>query len=62
MAPMTPEKLRSDIAATVLASLPDVRWLALLGSHARGDATQESDVDVALLAGASIERGSVHGR
>jgi len=53
---MTPDGLRSEIAATVLATVADVRWLALFGSRARGDATQESDVDVALLAGVPIER------
>ena len=53
---MTPAEVRRRIVATVLASVPDARWLALFGSRARGDATQESDVDVALLSGVPIER------
>ena len=53
---MTPAELRRRIVATVLATVPDLRWLALFGSRARGDATRESDVDVALLAGAPVER------
>lgn len=38
------------IEARVREAIPDLRWLALFGSHARGDATPESDVDVALFA------------
>lgn len=47
---MEPAELRHEIVSTVLAALPEARWLALFGSRARGDATHASDVDVALLA------------
>jgi predicted nucleotidyltransferase len=51
---MTDEDLRRAIEAEVRAALPDLRWLAVFGSTARGDATLGSDVDVAVLAGERI--------
>ncbi|MDZ7706813.1 MAG: nucleotidyltransferase domain-containing protein [Trueperaceae bacterium] len=47
---MNDEDLRRAVGAGVRAALPGVRWLALFGSRARGDARHDSDVDVAVLA------------
>lgn len=47
---MNDEELRRAVEAGVRAALPDLSWLALFGSRARGDATPDSDVDVAVLA------------
>lgn len=51
---MNDDELRRVVGAGVRAALPDLRWLALFGSTARGDATRDSDVDVAVLAGEPI--------
>jgi predicted nucleotidyltransferase len=51
---MIDEDPRRAIEAGVRTALPDLRWLAVFGSTARGDATRDSDVDVAVLAGAPI--------
>lgn len=47
---MNDEDLRRALVARLRPALRDLRWLALFGSRARGDATRDSDGDVALLA------------
>ncbi|MDZ7802083.1 MAG: nucleotidyltransferase domain-containing protein [Trueperaceae bacterium] len=42
--------LRQEVVSRVRAVVPNLQWLALFGSVARGDATDRSDVDVAILA------------
>lgn len=44
------DTLRQEIVARARAAVPNLQWLALFGSVARGDATDRSDVDVAILA------------
>ena len=44
-----PERLIDEVLAWA-ARRPDVRAVALVGSHARGDARPDSDVDLLLLA------------
>ncbi len=44
---VTPEKLREAVRRLVEAAHP--RQIILFGSHARGDATPDSDVDLMLL-------------
>ncbi|MEX2501889.1 MAG: nucleotidyltransferase domain-containing protein [Trueperaceae bacterium] len=51
---MDPASLRRTVASHVRAAVPTVRWLALFGSQARGDARHESDVDVAMLAASPV--------
>ena len=58
---MIDEDLRRAIMAGVRAALPDVRWLAVFGSTARGDATRDSDVDVAVLAGEPVAAERLRG-
>lgn len=45
---------RGAILDRVRSLVPDLCWLALFGSTARGDATPASDVDVAMLAPAPV--------
>jgi uncharacterized protein len=53
-APMTGEGLRQDVVRVLRAAVPGLRLVLLFGSHARGDETPASDVDVALLAPAPL--------
>ena len=39
----------ADIAHRIRAAAPEVQDVLLCGSHARGDAPSDSDVDLALL-------------
>lgn len=43
------------IIDTLKRAIPELRAIYLFGSHARGDATQESDVDIAVLAARPLE-------
>ena len=49
-APMTGGALRREIVRVLRVAVPGLQLVLLFGSHARGDATPASDVDVALLA------------
>jgi uncharacterized protein len=49
-APMTGAALRREIVRVLRDAVPGLQLVLLFGSHARGDATPRSDVDVALLA------------
>jgi predicted nucleotidyltransferase len=44
---VTPEKLREAVRRLVEAAQP--RQIILFGSHARGDASEDSDVDLMLI-------------
>ena len=44
---ITPEKLREAVRRLVEAAHP--RQIILFGSHARGDAREDSDVDLMLI-------------
>jgi len=50
---MTSGELRSEIVRVLRAAVPGLQLVLLFGSHARGDATPASDVDVAFLASES---------
>ena len=49
-ASMTGAALRREIVRVLRVAVPGLQLVLLFGSHARGDATAASDVDVALLA------------
>jgi predicted nucleotidyltransferase len=48
------DALRQDVVSRARTAVPNLQWLALFGSVARGDASDESDVDVAILAPESL--------
>ncbi len=47
---MASRMLRHEIVQVLRAAVPGLQLVLLFGSHARGDATPASDVDVAILA------------
>jgi uncharacterized protein len=47
---MTGAALRREIVRVLRGAVPGLRLALLFGSHARGDATAASDIDVAVLA------------
>ncbi len=51
---MPDEGLRQDVMRVLRATVPGLQLALLYGSHARGDATPASDIDVAFLAPAPI--------
>ncbi len=50
---MSSEALRREIVRVLRAAIPGLQLVLLFGSHARGDTTPASDVDVAFLASES---------
>ena len=52
---MTGEGLRHEVVRVLRGAVPGLQLAVLFGSHARGDATPTSDVDVAILATAQLE-------
>lgn len=46
---------RKIILDTLQRAIPDLRAIYLFGSHARGDATPQSDVDIAVLTDRPLE-------
>ena len=57
---MIGEKLRRDIVRVLRDGVPGLQLAILFGSHARGEATSASDVDVAFLAAASTAPSLLH--
>ena len=51
--------LRKEIAQRIRTAAPDVEDVLLFGSHARGDAQPDSDVDLVLLVAEGADRKSV---
>ena len=51
---MTGEELRQNVVQVLRDAVPGLQLAVLYGSHARGDATPASDVDVAFLAPAPL--------
>ncbi len=51
---MTAEELRQNVVQVLRDAVPGLQLALLYGSHARGDATPASDVDVAFLAPAPL--------
>jgi uncharacterized protein len=51
--------LRQTIVSRLRDQFPELILVVLFGSEARGDATPESDVDVAILAGRPLPRQRV---
>ena len=51
--------LRNDIAQRIRTAAPEVLDVLLSGSHARGDAQPDSDVDLVLLVADDADRKSV---
>lgn len=51
---MTDEGLRRDVVRVLRSAVPGLQLVVLYGSHARGDATAASDVDVAFLCAAPL--------
>ena len=58
---MTNEGLRQDVVDVLRTTVPGLQLALLFGSHARGDATPASDVDVAFLASAPLAPALVAG-
>ena len=56
---MTPDDLVDAVAAWAVAQ-PDVAGAALVGSHARGEARPDSDVDFVILTDDSARYTAVH--
>lgn len=52
---MGDERLRLEVVRVLRGAVPGLQLVMLFGSHARGDATSSSDVDVAVLASAPLE-------
>lgn len=57
---MTRYGLRATVVRVLLEAAPELRLIVLYGSHARGDATPASDVDVAILAPRPLDPERVH--
>ena len=57
---MTRDGLRATVVRVLLEAVPELRMIVLYGSHARGDATPASDVDVAILAPTKLDPERVH--
>lgn len=54
----TPQ-LRHDIVRRITTAAPEVREVLLFGSRARGDAREDSDVDLVLLVPPDADRRAV---
>jgi uncharacterized protein len=57
---MTDADVRRDVVRVLRGAIPDLQLVVLFGSHARGDATPASDVDVAVLATAPLQPEQVN--
>ena len=55
----TNRSLYADIAHRIRAAAPEVQDVLLFGSHARGEARPDSDVDLVLLVPDSADRRQV---
>lgn len=52
-------EVRNEIARRIRTAAPEVQEILLFGSHARGDAQHDSDVDLVLLVADDADRKSV---
>src|SRR5258708_7051504 len=57
---VTPEKIREEVRRLVVAARP--RKIILFGSRARGDAREDSDLDLLVIERGGTDRGGGMGR